>query len=60
MHQTKKANRWYFSIKAYSGIAADTGLVHMVVGTAINVHDVTQAQALMQWKETAVFANAGY
>ena len=41
MHQTKKGNQWYFGMKAHIGVDADSGLVHSVVGTAANVHDVT-------------------
>lgn len=31
-----------------------------LVGTAANVHDITQAQALLHGDETAVFGDAGY
>ena len=37
-----------------------TGLVHIVVGTAANVSDVTQAQALLNGEEIDVFSDAGY
>ena len=60
MHQTKKGNQWYFGMKAHIGVDADSGLVHTVVGTAANVHDVTQASALVHGEETDVFADAGY
>jgi hypothetical protein len=45
MHSTKKGNPWHFGMKAHIGVDADSGLVHTVVGTAANVHDVTQAHA---------------
>ena len=45
MHQTKKGNQWHFGMKAHIGVDAQSGLVHSVIGTAANVHDVTQAQA---------------
>lgn len=60
MHQTKKGNQWYFGMKAHIGVDAQSGLVHTVVGTAANVHDVTQAQALLHGDETDVFGDAGY
>lgn len=60
MHQTKKGNQWHFGMKAHIGVDADSGLVHSVIGTAANVHDVTQAVALLQGDETDVFADAGY
>lgn len=60
MHQTKKGNQWYFGMKAHIGVDAQSGLVHTVVGTAANVSDVTQAQALLHGDETDVFGDAGY
>lgn len=60
MHQTKKGNQWHFGMKAHIGVDAQSGLVHTVVGTAANVHDVTQAQALLHGDETDVFGDAGY
>lgn len=36
------------------------GLVHTVIGTAANVHDIIQAQALLHRGETDVFGDAGY
>ncbi|MFN3612748.1 IS5 family transposase, partial [Tepidimonas sp.] len=60
MHQTKKGNQWHFGMKCHIGVDADSGLVHTVVGTAANAHDVTQAHALLHGKETDVFADAGY
>ena len=60
MHQTKKGNQWHFGMKAHIGVDAQSGLVHTVVGTAANVSDVTQAQALLHGNETEVFGDAGY
>jgi IS5 family transposase len=60
MHQTKKGNQWHFGMKAHIGVDAESGLVHTVVGTAANVHDVTQAGALLHGQETTAFGDAGY
>lgn len=60
MHSTKKGNQWHFGMKAHIGVDAHTGLVHTLVGTAANVHDVTQAQNLLHGDETDVFGDAGY
>jgi IS5 family transposase len=46
MHQTKKGNQWYFGMKAHVGVDAESGLVHTVIGTAANVHDINAAEAL--------------
>ena len=60
MHQTQKGNQWHFGMKAHIGVDAESGLVHTVVGTAANAHDVTQASALLHGEETEVFADSGY
>lgn len=60
MHQTRKGNQWYFGMKAHIGVDAESGLVHTMVATAANVHDVTQAGALLHGKETVAFGDAGY
>ena len=60
MHQTKKGNQWHFGMKAHIGADAESGLVHTVVGAAANVHDVTQAHALLHGEETCGFGDAGY
>ena len=60
MHQAKKGNQWHFGMKAHIGVDAESGLTHTVIGTAANVHDVTQAQGLLHGEETDVFGDAGY
>jgi IS5 family transposase len=60
MHQTKKGNQWYFGMKAHVGVDAESGLVHTVIGTAANVHDINAAEALLHGQETNVYADAGY
>lgn len=46
-------------MKAHVGVDAETGLVHMVVPTAANVNDVTQAHRLLHGQEREVYADAG-
>jgi IS5 family transposase len=60
MHQTEKGNQWHFGMKAHIGVDSDSGLVHAVIGTAANVHDVTQGHDLLHGEESVVFADAGY
>jgi IS5 family transposase len=60
MHQSKKGNDWHFGMKAHVGVDMATGLIHTVVGTAGNVADVTQAQALLHGGEKVVLGDAGY
>lgn len=52
--QTKKGNQWYFRIEAYNGLDAESGLVQTTVGKAVDVHDVTRADAPLHGEERAV------
>lgn len=60
MHQAKKGNNWYFGMKAHIGVDADSGLVHHVVTTAANVHDLHAVDKLLHGREQRVFADSGY
>ena len=60
MHQTKKANQWYFGLKAHIGADRDSKLVHTVVVTAANVADITKTAELLHGEEQQVHADAGY
>jgi IS5 family transposase len=60
MKSTQKGGNWYFGMKMHIGVDADSGLVHTVIGTAANVHDITAAEALLHGEETDVYADAGY
>lgn len=60
MHQTRKGNPWHFGMKAHAGVDTDSSLVHSVATTAANLHDITQAHALLHGQETDVFADSGY
>ena len=44
---TKKGNTWHFGYKAHIGVDKNSGLVHTVVGTPANEHDVTQTENLL-------------
>lgn len=60
MHSTKKGEQWYFGMKAHVGVDAQSGLVHTVVGTSANAHDVTQADKLLHGEESYALGDAGY
>lgn len=60
MRQTKKGNNYYFGMKAHIGVDAESGLVHTLVTTAANCHDVTQAHALLHGEESVAYGDAGY
>jgi IS5 family transposase len=68
MHQTKKGNQWYhrcaevfaYGMKVHIGVDKDSGLIHSVVTTAANVHDLTPAAELLHGDEEVVYGDAGY
>lgn len=61
MHQTKKGNQWYHGMKIHAGVDKGSGLIHSVVTTAANVHDLTPAAELLHGEEEeVVYADAGY
>jgi IS5 family transposase len=60
MHQTRKGNQWYYGMKVHTGVDKDSGLIHSVVVTAANVHDLTPAAELLHGDEEVVYGDAGY
>ena len=60
MHQTKKGNQWSFGMKVHAGVDKDSGLIHSLVTTAANVHDLTPAAELLHGDEEVVYGDAGY
>jgi IS5 family transposase len=51
MHQIKKGNQWYYGMKVHIGVDKDSGLIHSVVTTAANVHDLIPAAELLHGGE---------
>ena len=60
MRQTKKGNNYHFGMKAHIGVNADSGVVHTVISTQANVHDVTQALDLLHGQESDAYGDSGY
>ena len=58
MHQTKKSNQWYFGMKVHAGVDKDSSLIHLVLVTAANVHDLTSAAELLHGDEEVVYGDA--
>ena len=59
MHQTEKGHQWYYGMKVHIGVDKDSGLIHSVVTTAANVHDITRASQLLHGEEEVVYGDAG-
>lgn len=60
MKQSRKAQQWYFGMKAHIGVDAESGLVHTVRGTGGHVNDVVEANTLLHGQENDAFGDAGY
>lgn len=60
MHQTKKANQWYFGMKAHVGVDSRTKLIHAVVATPAHVHDSRILPDLLHGAETRVWGDSAY
>lgn len=60
MYPTKKGNQWHVGMKAHRGVIADSGWVHAVIGTVINLHDAILDTVLLQSQEETVFTATDY
>jgi IS5 family transposase len=60
MHQGMKGYQWYFGMKVHAGVDKDSGLIHSVVVTAANVHDLNPAVELLHGDEVLLYGDAGY
>jgi IS5 family transposase len=60
MSQTRKANQWYFGMKAHIGVDADSGLVHSVEATTAKVHDSQVIDTLLHGEERDVHGDKAY
>jgi IS5 family transposase len=47
-------------MQVHAGVDKDSGLIHSVVVTAANVHDLTPAAELLHGDEEVVYGDAGY
>jgi IS5 family transposase len=60
IHQTKRGNQWYDGMNEHIGVDNASGLIHSVVTTADNVHDLTSAAQLLHRHEQVVYGDGGY
>ena len=60
MDQTRKGKNWYFGMKLHIGVDVVSGLVHSLVTTPANVHDLTPVPELLHGCERRVWGDAGY
>ena len=60
MHSAKKGNNWHFGMKMHIGVDKATGIIHTVITTPANVHDVTKADELRRPDDWEVIGDSGY
>ena len=60
MLQTKKGNQWYLGMNVHAGMDKNSGLIHSVVVTAANVHNLTPTADLLHDAERVVYGDTGY
>ena len=60
MRSSKKANQWYFGMKAHVGVDAKSGLVHTAGVTTGSVHDAKVMYRLIREDDRAVYGDKGY
>lgn len=54
MHSVAKGNQWFFGMRCHSGVDVDSGLVHSVVSTAANVHELNTAAERVHGRERVI------
>ena len=60
MHSAKKGSSWHFGMKMHIGVDKATGIIHTVITTSANVHDVTKADELRRPDDWEVIGDSGY
>ena len=58
MYQTKKGNEWRFGMKCHVGVDAFSGLVHTIVVTPANTHDITMTTELIREDDEVVYGDS--
>ena len=60
MHSVAKGNQWFFGMRCHIGVDAASGLVHSVVSTAANVHELNTAAERLHGEEKMVYGDSGH
>ncbi len=60
MHQTRKGQQWYFSMKLHIGVNSQNGLAHSAVVTPANIHDKHPLPDLLHGQERRVYGDSAY
>ena len=60
MHQTRKAQQWYFAMKLHIGVGSQSALAHSALVTAANIHDKHPLPELLHGNEQRVYGHSAY
>ena len=60
MHSMAKGNQWFFGMRCHIGVDAASGLVHSVVSTAANVHELNTAADRVHGEERVIYGDSGH
>lgn len=60
MHSVAKGKQWFFGMRCHIGVDAASGLVHSVVSTAANVHELNTAADRLHGEERLIYGDAGH
>lgn len=60
MHSVAKANQWLFGMRCQIGVDAASGLVHSVMNTAANVHELNTAADRVHGEERVIYGDSGH
>lgn len=60
MHSVAKGNQWFFGMRCHIGVDAASGLVHSVVSTAANVHELNTAADRIHGEERVIYGDSGH
>jgi IS5 family transposase len=60
MHSVAKGNQWFFGMRCHIGVDAASGLVHSVVNTAANVHELNTRAERTHGEEHVIYGDAGH
>jgi IS5 family transposase len=60
MHSVAKGNQWFFGMRCHIGVDAASGLVHSVVSTAANVHELNTAVDRVHGEERVIYGDSGH
>ncbi len=68
MHSVARGKQWFFGMRCHNryaeakgyGVDAASGLVHSVVSTAANVHELNTAAERLHGDESLIYGDAGH